>query len=151
MGRCSTVAVAEIHVVAGVLSDASGRVLIAQRPPGRHMAGCWEFPGGKLEAGEEPLAGLRRELREELGIELGAAVPLLCLRYHYPDRQVLLEVWRVLRYDGELRCLDGQELAWVEPDELPGWDLLEADRPIVTALRPGFSPAAGAIRRPGPQ
>ncbi|MBM5812341.1 MAG: NUDIX domain-containing protein [Gammaproteobacteria bacterium] len=149
MGPCSTAA-AEIHVVAGVLSDAQGRVLIAQRPPGRHMAGRWEFPGGKLEAGEEPLAGLGRELGEELGIELRSAEPLLRLSHRYPDRQVHLEVWRILRYDGEPRCCDGQALAWVTPGELPAWDLLEADRPIVTALRTALSPAVDVVRRPEP-
>lgn len=125
----------EIHVVAGALRDAAGRILIAQRPRGSHMAGRWEFPGGKLGPGEDALEGLRRELAEELGVVVHDARPLIRLRHEYPDRRVLLDVWQVTRYEGEPRPLDRQELAWAAPDELPRHDLLEADRAIVTALR----------------
>jgi 8-oxo-dGTP diphosphatase len=125
----------EIHVVAGAIADAGGRVLIAQRPRGRHMAGRWEFPGGKLAEGEDPYAGLQRELAEELGIEVRAARPLIRFRHGYPDRQVLLDVWQVTAFDGEPQALEAPALAWARPDELPQHDLLEADRPIVTALR----------------
>jgi 8-oxo-dGTP diphosphatase len=126
---------AEIHVVAGAIADAQGRVLIAQRPRGRHMAGRWEFPGGKLAAGEDPLTGLKRELAEELGVAVRAARPLIRLRHTYPDRRVLLDVWQVTDYEGEPQALESQALAWARPDELPQHDLLEADRAIVTALR----------------
>lgn len=126
---------AEIHVVAGAIADAIGRVLIAQRPRGRHMAGRWEFPGGKLDPGEDPLAGLKRELAEELGIEVRAARRLIRLRHRYPDRRVLLDVWQVTDYGGEPQALEAQALAWALPDELPKHDVLEADRAIVTALR----------------
>jgi 8-oxo-dGTP diphosphatase len=126
---------AEIHVIVGAISDAQGRVLIAQRPRGRHMAGRWEFPGGKLAFGEDSYAGLQRELAEELGVSVRAAKPLIRLRHEYPDRRVLLEVWQVTAYDGEPQALDAQALAWARPDELPRHDLLEADRAIVTALR----------------
>jgi 8-oxo-dGTP diphosphatase len=125
----------EVHVVAGALRDPQGRVLIAQRPRGRHMAGRWEVPGGKLASGEEALDGLRRELAEELGVVMQEARPLIRLRHAYPDRRVLLDVWQVTRYEGEPRALDQQALAWVLPDDLPRRDLLEADRGIVTALR----------------
>ncbi len=125
----------EVHVVAGALFDAEGRVLIAQRPRGRHMAGRWEFPGGKLAAGEEPLAGLRRELAEELGLEVRSARRLIRLRHDYPNRRVLLDVWQVTDYAGTPRGLDSQALNWAAPDALPAHDMLEADRPIVTALR----------------
>ncbi len=125
----------EIHVAVGTIADAEGRVLIAQRPRGRHMAGRWEFPGGKLAAGEEALAGLKRELAEELGIAVSAARPLIRLRHVYPERRVLLDVWQVTGYEGEPQALESQALAWVRPDELPQHDLLEADRAIVTALR----------------
>ena len=124
-----------IHVVAGVVIDAAGRVLIAQRPTGKHMAGGWEFPGGKLEPGEERLAGLARELREEIGITMGPARPLIRVRHTYPSREVLLDVWVVRRYDGEPRGLDGQELRWCTEDELGTAELLPADKPIVAALR----------------
>jgi 8-oxo-dGTP diphosphatase len=126
---------AEIHVVAGTIADADGRVLIAQRPRGRHMAGRWEFPGGKLAPGEDPLIGLKRELAEELGVEVRAARPLIRLRHEYQDRRVLLDVWQVTDYDGEPQALESQALAWARPDDLPKHDLLEADRAIVTALR----------------
>jgi len=125
----------EFHVTAGVLSDAEGRVLVAQRPSGKHLAGRWEFPGGKLHEGELPLDGLKRELGEELGIEVESAEPLVRLLHEYPDRRVLLDVWRVQRYAGTVQGLDGQALDWVKPDRLPSIDLLEADRPIITALR----------------
>jgi len=126
---------AEIHVVAGAIADAEGRVLIAQRPRGRHMAGRWEFPGGKLASGEDPYQGLQRELAEELGVAVREARPLIRLHHDYPDRRVLLDVWQVTAYDGEPQALDAQALAWARPDELPQHDLLEADRAIVTALR----------------
>jgi 8-oxo-dGTP diphosphatase len=125
----------EIHVIAGALSDTEGRVLIAQRPRGRHMAGRWEFPGGKLDLGEDPYDGLTRELAEELGVVVREARPLIRLRHDYPDRRVLLDVWQVTAYDGEPKSLESQALAWARPDELPSHDLLEADRAIVTALR----------------
>lgn len=125
----------EYHVTAGVLSDGEGRVLVAQRPPGKHLAGRWEFPGGKLRDGEAPLQGLKRELAEELGVTLEAAEPLIRLLHDYADRRVLLDVWRVTHYSGTPQGLDRQALDWVKPDRLPAIDLLEADRPIITALR----------------
>jgi len=125
----------EFHVIAGALFDASGRVLIAQRPRGRHMAGRWEFPGGKLGFGEDRLAGLKRELAEELGVTVHTARPLIRLHHKYPDRRVLLDFWCVTGYAGTPKGLDSQALAWVKTDELSGHNLLEADRAIVTALR----------------
>jgi 8-oxo-dGTP diphosphatase len=125
----------EVRVVAGALFDAERRVLIAQRPAGKHMAGRWELPGGKLDPGETPIEGLRRELAEELGVELRDARPLIRLRHDYADRRVCLDVWRVTDFDGVPRGLDGQALAWVALDDLPGRDILEADLPIITALR----------------
>ena len=125
----------EMHVIAGALFDDAGRVLIAQRPRGRHMAGRWEFPGGKLGFGEDRFEGLKRELAEELGVTVQTARPLIRLYHHYPDRRVLLDFWRVLAFEGTPKGLDSQALAWVKTDELPGHDLLEADRGIVTALR----------------
>jgi len=125
-----------IHVVAAALIDATGRVLIAQRPAGKHLAGGWEFPGGKLEPGEERLAGLARELREELGITtMGTPRPLIRVHHAYPSREVLLDMWVVKRYSGEPRGLDGQALRWCTQEELGGAELLPADRPIVAALR----------------
>jgi mutator protein MutT len=125
-----------VHVVAGVLIDAADRVLIAQRPPGKHMAGGWEFPGGKLEPGEDRRAGLARELREELGIDIrGPLRPLIRVTHEYPSRTVLLDTWVVPRFRGLPRGLDGQALRWCPRRELADADLLPADAPIVAALR----------------
>lgn len=142
-GAVDQEALPEVHVVAGVLHDADGRVLIAQRPVGRHMAGRWEFPGGKLAPGEPPLAGLKRELTEELGIGVLAARPLLRLHHTYHDRRVLLDFWTVTEFDGVPASHDGQALEWVAPDNLPAHDLLEADRPVIAALR--LPPVAIAV------
>jgi 8-oxo-dGTP diphosphatase len=125
-----------IHVVAAAVLDAAGRVLIAQRPTGKHLAGGWEFPGGKLEPGEERFAGLARELREELGIRIEApARPLIRVRHAYPSRDVLLDMWVVRRFAGEPQSLDGQALRWCAVEDLGHANLLPADEPIVAALR----------------
>jgi mutator protein MutT len=127
----------QIHVVAAAVQDAGGQILIAQRPAGKHMAGAWEFPGGKLESGEAPLEGLARELREELGIEIGSGPhrPVRRISHSYPDRDVLIDVWRVREFVGTPHGLDAQALRWCTPDELEGAELLPADKPIVAALR----------------
>ena len=122
-------------VVAGALYDAAGRVLIAQRPVGKMLAGRWEFPGGKLHDGESPWTGLVRELREELGVEARAAEPLMRYRVEYPGRTLELEMWIVTDWRGEPRGLDGQALKWVAPAHLADEDILEADQPIVAELR----------------
>jgi mutator protein MutT len=101
-----------IHVVAGALLDGQGQVLIAQRPAGKHMAGGWEFPGGKLHVDETPLEGLRRELVEELGITVQQADWLASCQHDYPDRRVLLELWTVTEFTGQPQSLDGQAMRW---------------------------------------
>lgn len=124
-----------LHVVAGVARDAAGRVLIGERPAGKHLAGGWEFPGGKLDPGETRLAALIREFDEELGLAVLAAHPLIRIRHDYPDRRVLLDVWSVTRFRGEASGRDGQALRWCAVEDLPEAGLLAADRPVVTALR----------------
>ena len=121
-------------VVAAAILDAAGRVLIAERPAGKHMAGRWEFPGGKVSPGEPEEAALARELEEELGIEVTGARPVMRLTHRYPDREIELSMWVVERYRGEPRALDGQRLKWVERAQLEREDILEADRPFVAAL-----------------
>jgi len=130
-----------IHVVAGALLDAAGRVLLAQRPEGKHMAGGGEFPGGKLEAGEERFAGLRRELQEELGVDATAGEPLISYEHQYPHRRVVLDLWLVTRYSGEPYSREGQPLKWVALGELGTAGLLEADLPMIAALRDGVARA----------
>jgi mutator protein MutT len=124
-----------IHVVAAAVMDTRGRVLIAQRPAGKHLAGMWEFPGGKVEPGEARVEALRRELMEEIGIAIETPRPLLRLRHTYSYGTVLLDVWVVRRYRGEPRSLDGQALRWCSRSELGAAGLLPADRPIIGALR----------------
>jgi 8-oxo-dGTP diphosphatase len=124
-----------IRVVAAALYDSAGRVLIADRPVGKHMAGRWEFPGGKIGPGERDSDALVRELREELGVRVTKARPLLEIAHDYDDRRVALSLWVVERYSGEPQGLDGQRLKWVEAARLSDEDLLEADRPFVEALR----------------
>jgi 8-oxo-dGTP diphosphatase len=123
-----------VQVVAAVLRDAAGRILITQRPPGKHMAGYWEFPGGKVAAGESSEQALARELAEELGVTLQRCHPLLQLRHDYPDRVVELEVFVVDQYRGEPSGVEAQALRWVAAAELAAQALLPADRPIVEAL-----------------
>ncbi len=124
-----------IRVVAAALFDSDGRVLITDRPAGKHMAGRWEFPGGKIAAGETEPQALQRELKEELGIEVLAARPVLEIAHAYPDRRVELSMWVVDRYLGEPRGLDGQSLRWVPVEQLSHEDILEADRPFIEALQ----------------
>jgi 8-oxo-dGTP diphosphatase len=123
-----------VRVVAAVLRDERGRVLIAQRQPGKHMAGYWEFPGGKIAPGESSEQALARELAEELGVALRRCHPLLQLRHDYPDRVVELEVFAVDDYGGQPTGLEAQALKWVAAAELGGEALLPADRPIIEAL-----------------
>lgn len=123
-----------IAVAAGILEDPEGRVLIAQRPPGGHVGGFWEFPGGKLQPDEWPAQALERELREELEVVVEAATPFMTYRHEYPERIVELHVFLVERYSGEPRGVLGQPLRWVSVAELASAGLLEADRPIAAAL-----------------
>ena len=124
-----------VHVVAAAIIDAAGRVLIAQRPAGTHMAGAWEFPGGKLENGEERRAALSRELHEEIGIVISTPRPLIRLRHAYPHKEVFLDIWVVRHYRGEPHGLEGQAVRWCTQAELESVELLPADGPIVAALR----------------
>jgi 8-oxo-dGTP diphosphatase len=124
-----------VHVLVGLIGDSRGRWLVNQRRPGTHLAGAWEFPGGKLQPGESRLAALCRELDEELGIEVAAAEPLLEIVHEYPDKRVRLDVWRVLDYRGIVTAREAQRLDWIAVDGLAALPLLAADLPIVAALR----------------
>lgn len=121
-------------MVAGVIADARGRILLARRTAGRDLAGAWEFPGGKLEAGEAPLAALDRELHEELGIRVLAAEPLVSVPQQYPHKRIVLDVWRVTRFSGKPVGREKQALAWSPPEKLRTYPMPPADRPVVAAL-----------------
>ncbi|RDS85340.1 Nudix family hydrolase [Dyella psychrodurans] len=123
--------------MAGVLCDAQGRVLLAQRPPGKHLAGFWEFPGGKLEPDELPQSALVRELHEELGIHIDAAdgTPLIRVPWRYGERELLLDAWQFTRWQGAPASLEGQALQWSLPMRVDLATLAPADRPILQALR----------------
>ena len=125
---------ARVHVAVAVVFDDDGRVLISKRHPDSHQGGLWEFPGGKVESGEDVYRALCRELREELGVDMIAAEALLEIRHDYPDKQVLLDVWRVSSYTGVARGREGQPLRWVPVAELSGYEFPAANRPIVDAV-----------------
>jgi 8-oxo-dGTP diphosphatase len=127
-----------LNVVAGALFDERGRVLIAQRPAGKALAGRWEFPGGKLNEGEDPYAGLVRELSEELAVAVQAAERLVRYSHAYPERVVWLDMWIVTSWSGVPRGLEGQAIKWVEPARLAHEDILEADAPVVERLMERF-------------
>jgi 8-oxo-dGTP diphosphatase len=124
-----------MHVMAAVMRDADGRVLLARRPAGKHLAGMWEFPGGKLEPDETPLVGLARELHEELGITLQHAEPLIRVPYRYVGHELLLDAWQTGQWEGTPQSLEGQALQWLPPAQIDPAMLTPADRPILQALR----------------
>jgi len=124
-----------MHVMAAVMHDADGRVLLAQRPAGKHLAGMWEFPGGKLEPGETPLAALARELHEELGVTLQHAEPLIRVPCHHVERELLLDTWQTDQWEGVPQSLEGQALQWLLPTQVDPAILAPADRAILQAVR----------------
>jgi 8-oxo-dGTP diphosphatase len=125
-----------VLVAACVLLDGEGRILIAKRPPGCPLAGLWEFPGGKVEAGESPEHALSRELAEELGIEIAAddLAPLTFASHAYPDFHLLMPLFLCSRWRGALTPQEGQELAWVRPAKLASYDMPPADEPLKAVL-----------------
>jgi 8-oxo-dGTP diphosphatase len=125
-----------VLVAAVALLNRDGKVLIARRPPGRPLAGLWEFPGGKVEAGEEPETALIREILEELGIEIARAdlVPLTFASHAYPEFHLLMPLYLCKRWQGSIAAQENQELRWVRPDELTHYDMPPADEPLKTSL-----------------
>ena len=123
-------------VAACALVDTDGRVLVAQRPEGKSMAGLWEFPGGKVEAGETPEETLIRELKEELGIEtkLACLAPLTFASHRYPDFHLLMPLFVCRRWQGTAAGREGQALKWVRPKDLRGYPMPAADEPLIAPL-----------------
>ncbi len=124
-----------LHVAVAVLRNAEGQILLSRRREGTHLAGLWEFPGGKLEAGESLAAALRREINEELGVEILTHRPLIQISHSYPEKEVFLDVHLVEAWRGTADGMEGQQIAWVAAEELDDYHLPSADRPIVTAIR----------------
>ena len=125
-----------VLVAACALVDADGRVLIAQRPAGKQMAGLWEFPGGKVEHGEMPEQSLIRELKEELGIVVkeDCLAPLTFASHAYPDFHLLMPLYVCRRWEGQVTPTEGQKLAWVKPNRLRDYEMPPADVPLVSHL-----------------
>jgi 8-oxo-dGTP diphosphatase len=125
-----------VLVAACALIDTDNRVLIAQRPEGRPMAGLWEFPGGKVEQGERPEVALIRELNEELGITVKEAclAPLTFASHTYEDFQLLMPLYVCRRWEGTVMPLEGQQLAWVRPNKLRDYPMPPADLPLIPHL-----------------
>lgn len=124
-----------LHIAVGVVSDDEGRILISERRQDCVYAGQWEFPGGKLEVGESVEVALVRELEEELGLSIESARPLISLHHVYPDRKVFLDTWKVTAWSGQPESREGQRFAWVSPQALADYPMLEANNPIVRAAQ----------------
>ena len=123
-----------LDVAVGIVTRNDGCVLMAKRPAGKPWAGYWEFPGGKIESGEQPLAALARELHEELGIELDKAFPWITREYEYTDRHVRLHIYNVHHWHGEPHGKEGQQLAWENPQAVQSEPLLPANHKLLQAL-----------------
>jgi 8-oxo-dGTP diphosphatase len=126
-----------VLVVAVALIDVDGRVLLAQRPEGKPMAGLWEFPGGKIQDGENPEAALIRELKEELDIDTHASclAPLTFASHAYETFHLLMPLYVCRRWNGMVKPLEGQRLAWVRAAKLADYPMPAADRPLIPVLR----------------
>ncbi len=126
-----------VLVVAVALVDGDGRVLLAQRPEGKAMAGLWEFPGGKVQPGEAPEAALIRELKEELGIDVAEAclAPFTFASHRYEAFHLLMPLYVCRRWSGQVTAREGQSLAWVRPRKLEQYAMPPADKPLLAMLR----------------
>jgi 8-oxo-dGTP diphosphatase len=137
MGYASMAGTKLVLVAACALIDPDGRVLIAQRPPGKSMAGLWEFPGGKIEAGERPEETAIRELKEELGIDVKepCLAPFTFASHAYPDFQLLMPLYVCRRWEGIVNPREGQAIKWVRPRDLSQYPMPPADLPLIPMLR----------------
>lgn len=123
-----------IHVVVGIIINAQNQILVAQRELHKFQGGRWEFPGGKVEPNESPMRALQRELHEEIGIEIQSAEPWRQFQHTYPDKIILLDVWRVTEFHGDPHSKEGQAIQWVALDELPNLEIPDANWDIVNEL-----------------
>jgi 8-oxo-dGTP diphosphatase len=132
--------ISPLFVVALALRSPEGRFLMAERPSGKHLAGLWEFPGGKVKPGETPEQALVREIDEELGlvIETNALFPITFASYTADDFALFMPLFGCCRWSGQPRPREGQKLQWVTPDQAAELPLPPADRPLVAALQQGY-------------
>lgn len=123
-----------IHVVIGIIINPQHEIFIAQRLAHQEKGGCWEFPGGKVEASESALQALQRELQEELGIQVIQAQPWMQVEYHYPHKSVLLDAWKVTEFAGIPIGAEGQPVRWCRLDELTSLEFPEGNKKIIEKL-----------------
>ena len=123
-----------IHVAVGVITNSAGEILLAKRPDHLHQGGKWEFPGGKVEAGETVTQALTRELKEEVALDVTDSRPFMALSFDYPDKQVLLDIHLVTEFNGTAQGLEGQLIAWVTKADLIKYDFPDANKPILEKL-----------------
>jgi len=124
-----------VHVAIAVIVNEQKQVLIALRQSHQHQGGLWEFPGGKVEAGESIEAALEREIKEELGIEIANATPLIEIRHDYNDKSVLLDVWSTTQFNGVPQGSEGQMIQWCEIAALRDFEFPAANKPIINAIQ----------------
>ena len=127
--------VVEIHVAVAVIMNSANEVLISLRPESSHQGGLWEFPGGKLEKGESVFTALKREISEELGINVLEATPFKVIRHSYTDKVVVLDVWKVMSFSGEPRGVEGQKIKWIALEHLKAKDFPAANASIIESLQ----------------
>ena len=125
----------QVLVAAAAILNSKSELLIAKRPDDKHQGGLWEFPGGKVEAGEEILTALYRELFEELGFKTLAAKPLIKVSHDYSDKSVVLDVWVVTEFSGNAEGREGQEVRWIAPSDIGSFTFPDANQPIVEAFK----------------
>ncbi len=136
----------QIHVAAAVIRNNANQVFISLRPDHVHQGGLWEFPGGKVEAGESRWQALQRELKEEVGIHASHGEPFIEVYYRYPERNVLLDVWMVERFSGEVSSREQQALRWIDRAQIDDYRYPPADLPVIEAIK--NSEKAGTRRLP---
>ncbi|MFV0431047.1 MAG: 8-oxo-dGTP diphosphatase MutT [Alphaproteobacteria bacterium] len=126
-----------VYVAAGIMVNEAGKILVAQRPKGKSMAGFWEFPGGKIEAGEVPEQALIREFKEELGVDIAleGMDAVSFVSYDYDKFHLFMPVWAIYQWKGELKGCEGQALKWIEPSELDNLPMPPADVPMLATFK----------------
>ena len=124
-----------LHVAVGIIYNQQRQILIARRARHKHQGGLWEFPGGKVETGETVRQALDRELREEIGIEVITASPLMNVTHNYDDQSVLLDVWQVTDFTGVARGNEGQAVCWMTIEEFDNYPFPEANRGIIEKIQ----------------